>query len=63
MPDNIRLRMSNKQVKEPKLDVTTLSPGDCVRGWITFQKPKGVKPKFVVYSRGRSVTKWAIPER
>ncbi len=63
MPDNTRLQWAFAvYLKQPALHYTRLTPGDCVRGWITFQTPQVDKPKFVVYSRKRTVLKWSIPE-
>ena len=58
MPDNTRLE-PDIGAKEPALNDTTLTPGDCVRGWVTFQVPQGQKPKFVVFT-GSSIIKWAV---
>ncbi len=63
MPDNTHLRGSALQAREPRLSDTPLvALGDCVRGWVTFQTPKGEVPKFVVFSGIESVVKWSIPQ-
>ncbi len=58
MPDNTRLQ-SDIGVKEPPLNDTTLTPGDCVRGWVTFQVPEGETPTNVIYTAS-SIIKWAV---
>ena len=58
MPDNTRMPRSFR--KEPRLPLATLLPSDCVRGWVTFQKPRDVKPRFIIYEKGSTVVKWAI---
>lgn len=58
MPDNTRLQ-SDIGVKEPPLNDTTLTPGDCVRGWVTFQVPEGETPTSVIYTAS-SIIKWAV---
>ena len=60
MPDNTRLQ-PDVGVKEPPLNDTTLPPGDCVRGYVTFQVPEGEPPKNVVYTAS-SIIKWAVRE-
>ena len=47
MGDNTR-RTFDLGVKEPALNYTEVpSIGDCVRGWVTYQVPVGIRPKFV----------------
>lgn len=53
-------------IKEPTLNDTTVIPGDCVRGFVTFQFPQRQKPAFVVFETYDAdfnpvVLKWAIP--
>ena len=63
MPDNTRLRNAIGTVpKKPALLNKSLTPGDRIRGWITFQTPQGEKPKCVVYSRKRIILKWSMLE-
>jgi hypothetical protein len=61
MLDSTRLRPA-LAAKEPAFLNYPLAPNDDIRGWITFEVPEGEKPKFVVYSRTRSVIKWAVPQ-
>jgi len=58
MPDNTRVDPT-LSVQEPALHVTDLQPGDCVRGWVTFEQPENVQPRFVVFTRP-PLLKWAI---
>lgn len=60
MPDNTRLQ-PDIAVKEPALHDTTLTPGDCVRGYVTFQVPQGQTPASVIFT-GSSIIKWAVQE-
>ncbi len=60
MPDNTRLD-PDIGVKEPTLNDTTLTPGDCVRGFVTFQVPQGETPSYVIFT-GSSIIKWAVQE-
>ncbi len=60
MPDNTRLQ-PDIGVKEPTLNDTTLTPGDCVRGYVTFQVPQGQVPTSVIFT-GTSIIKWAVQE-
>jgi hypothetical protein len=39
---------------------TTIGPGDCVRGLVIFQTPKGLKPVRVIFSSS-STLKWDVP--
>lgn len=58
MPDNTRLE-TDIGVKEPTLNDTTLPPGDCVRGWVTYQVPEGQTPTSVIFTAS-SIIKWAV---
>jgi hypothetical protein len=46
-------------VKTPALAATTLKPGQCVRGWITFRVPTAEHPQYVVLLSS-NVVKWRI---
>lgn len=59
MPDNTRLQ-PHVGVKEPALNLTTLPPGDCVRGYVTFQVPQGGTPAYVIFSARSTIIKWAV---
>lgn len=61
MSDNTRLRWKGNQIKEPRLPVLApLDTGDCVRGWITFQKPKGIEPRFIIFTGEPPLVRWAL---
>lgn len=61
MPDNTRVE-TDVGVKEPSLDFTTLPPGDCVRGFVTFQVPQGETPTYLIFTGSSSIIKWAVQE-
>ena len=52
MPDNTRRQPAYG--KEPALSYTNLNPDDCVRGWITYEVPAGVRPVYIVFDTGGS---------
>jgi uncharacterized protein DUF4352 len=47
-------------VKEPALHKTSLAPGRCARGWVTFQVPMGSKPEYAFF-RSLSRIAWVLP--
>lgn len=49
MPDNTRLK-AGSTVVEPQLGSSPLAPGDCIRGWVSFEVPTGDTPRHVVYN-------------
>ncbi len=63
MPDNTRQGV-NLGEKDPPMVRSTLAPGDCVRGWVTFSPP--VMPTAITYqaqdpATGRPVLiKWEL---
>jgi hypothetical protein len=63
MPDNTRRQMTSG--KQPALNLTTLNPSDCVRGWITYEVPTNQRTTSVVYSPSSAgvttLLKWAVP--
>jgi Domain of unknown function (DUF4352) len=62
MPDNTRRQETSG--KQPALNVTTLNPSDCVRGWITYEVPANQRAASVVYSPASAgvttVLKWTV---
>lgn len=60
MPDNTRLQ-SGVPAKEPALNSGAQAPGDCIRGWVTFEVPTGAKPAAVIFDELGTSVKWAIP--
>lgn len=49
MEDDTRF-FSAPSKREPGLRLSILAPGDCTRGWITFEIPENGRPKYVVYT-------------
>lgn len=62
--DNSRVTHGFYTVREPALHATDLAPGQCVRGWITFQVPTATPAVKVVYSGGgwdsTTILRWSI---
>lgn len=46
MPDSSRIN-SYIGIREPALNHTELVPGDCVRGWVTFEVPEAQRPTSI----------------
>jgi hypothetical protein len=59
MTDNTRAQ-ETIAVKEPALHLTDVAPGDCVRGFVTFETPAATPVGFLVYTGSRIPTKWRI---
>ena len=54
------------EVKEPALQTMDASPGECDRGFVTFQTPRGKRPELVIFEE-QFVTNvpdiaWKIPD-
>lgn len=61
MPDNTRVE-AGISAREPALHSAQLAPGDCVRGWVTFEIPKDAKPNFVIFATGLYLrARWIVP--
>jgi hypothetical protein len=61
MPDDTRLQTALATAIEPALPLSNLAPGDCVRGYVTFEPPQGESPKFVLFEQSTAPPiKWAI---
>ena len=61
MPDNSRLDPAFSTVVEPELGSSPLGPGDCIRGWISFEVPTGTTPRHVVYNEVTTgAAKWRV---
>lgn len=43
--------------REPALSGGSLAAGECVRGWLTFEVPRGQRPAYVVF-KGSSQVRW-----
>ena len=47
--------------KLPALDLTRLSPGACVEGWVTFMVPDGPSgPTYVIYRDTHASATWRV---
>lgn len=68
MPDNTRLGLTIPAVIRPDLNHTNLEPGECVRGFVSFQVPQGTTPSYVHMGSSmrvsitgpRETAKWAV---
>ena len=61
MPDNTRLEPGLSSVVEPQLGSSPLGPGDCIRGWVSFEVPSGATPRHVVYNEVTTgAAKWRV---
>jgi hypothetical protein len=60
LADDSRSRALTSGVKVPELRASRLAPGECVRGWITFEPQAGVKPVAVVFSAS-TLVRWTLP--
>jgi hypothetical protein len=47
-------------VKEPALNVTSLAPGACSRGFVTFEVPTDKTPTTVVYGIPAASIRWTV---
>lgn len=63
MPDNTRVK-PNISEWEPALHQQELSPGDCVRGFVTYQVPIGQAPKYIHFDMAaepqEKETRWVV---
>jgi hypothetical protein len=57
LPDTTSLDESGG-FREPHLTLTTLNPGRCERGWVTFQVPNGVQITGVHYDGDGASLDW-----
>ncbi|MGH9023417.1 MAG: hypothetical protein ACRDV9_10025 [Acidimicrobiia bacterium] len=48
-------------VKRPAFVASVLSFGQCARGWITYEVPRAITPRSVVYEGARTI-RWEVPE-
>ncbi len=54
------------KVKEPALQSMNPLPGECGRGFVTFQTPAGERPELVLYDEQfvlESTITWKVPEK
>ncbi|MFF5482230.1 hypothetical protein ACFY5C_33650 [Streptomyces sp. NPDC012935] len=67
-PDDSRLAapgLSGGGVPKPEypVDGATLTPGECLRGKITFSVEKGTRPDRIIYAvDGRDPVTWTVPK-
>ncbi|HZY65447.1 MAG: DUF4352 domain-containing protein [Actinomycetota bacterium] len=59
--DNYVRRLASVPTKLPALRGSSVEPGECNRGYITFQVEDGKEPRTVVYD-GSSVVEWELEE-
>lgn len=59
LTDNTRVR-AGIEVTTPQLASSPLLPGDCIRGWVSFEVPTTGTVRHVVYSEGNASAKWLV---
>jgi hypothetical protein len=60
MPDNTRLQPTFG-AREPALNATDVEHGQCVRGWVSWQVPIGVRPVSIVDTKtGPPAIQWQV---
>jgi hypothetical protein len=72
MPDGDRIlpvkEAQETEVKEAVLETMDPVPGQCERGFVVFQTPRGERPEFVVFEeqfkaeREAQPIRWAVPD-
>jgi hypothetical protein len=45
--------------RQPALTATSVAPGECARGWLTFDVPAGQTPRYLVFSSSSTIY-WAL---
>ena len=70
LPDGTRLQPEGfggeARFKEPALQSMNPLPGECGRGFVTFQTPTGERPDLVLYDEQfvlKSTIAWKVPEK
>ena len=70
LPDGDRLQPEEfggkAKVKEPALESMNPLPGECGRGFVTFQTPKGERPELVLYEEQfvlEDTIAWKVPKK
>jgi len=54
------------KIKEPALQSMNPLPGECGRGFVTFQTPTGERPELVLYEEQfvlKDTIAWKVPEK
>ena len=59
LTDNTRIR-AGIEVQAPQLASSPLLPGDCIRGWVSFEVPAAGTVRHIVYSVGNASAKWRV---
>lgn len=59
MTDNTRVD-PGLGVVDPELASSPLLPGDCIRGWISFEVLSTATVRHIVYSTGNASAKWRV---
>lgn len=59
LTDNTRIR-AGTEVQTPQLASSPLLPGDCIRGWVSFEVPTTATVRHIVYSVGNASAKWRV---
>jgi hypothetical protein len=54
MPDNTRASHTIA-IKDPGFHATTLGPGQCLRGWITYEIPRGQTPALILLTSSTDI--------
>lgn len=62
LPENAAAAAFGGDVVEPALRPTTLAPGNCARGWVTFLVQASEVPEFLEFAplASRSSIEWAL---
>ena len=70
MPDGTRLLPEGAEegtkVKEPALQSMNPLPGECDRGFVTFQTPRDERPELLIYDEEfvlKNSIAWKVPEK
>lgn len=59
LTDNTRIQ-AGVEVQAPQLASSPLLPGDCIRGWVSFEVPAAGTVRHIVYSTGNASAKWRV---
>ncbi len=59
MADNTRIQ-PGVEIATPQLASSPLLPGDCIRGWVSFEVPTAGTVVHVVYSAGNARARWRV---
>lgn len=61
MPDNTRQQASYGGAAEPQLEGGDVYQGDCIRGFVSFDVPIGVRPVAVRDTAAAPPIRWLVP--